>query len=88
MDHTQENANMAPPELDRSMPSSTGKDPANGPSPSDVGFRPQRKDDVIKVQPPRMEDLQPSYAHQIQHDAESPATRGWYASMSESLSRL
>jgi hypothetical protein len=37
----------------------------------------------IAVQPARLTDLQPSYAQQIQHDADNPDAHGWYASMSK-----
>lgn len=53
-----------------------GTSPNNG-----VGFRPQNGG-VIKVQPPRREDLQPSYAQTLQGDEE--ATHGWYGGMSKS----
>lgn len=37
----------------------------------------------IAVQPARLGDLQPSYAQQIQHDADNPDAHSWYASMSK-----
>ena len=37
---------------------------------------------LINVQPPRREDLQPSYAQTLQGDADAGA-HGWYGSMSE-----
>lgn len=36
---------------------------------------------VIKVQPPRREDLQPSYARVIQPDDADADTNGWYGGM-------
>jgi hypothetical protein len=54
--------------------------PSNGNAP---GFRPQNAS-VIKVQPPRREDLQPSYAQTLQGESEDSATHGWYGSMSTS----
>ena len=36
---------------------------------------------IINVQPPRREDLQPSYAQLLQGD-EDAGTHGWYGSMS------
>lgn len=53
------------------------------------GKAPQGSDDrnqngLVNVQPPRAEDLQPSYARQIQPTAESPAAHGWYAGFSKS----
>ncbi|KIW66208.1 hypothetical protein PV04_08408 [Phialophora macrospora] len=47
-----------------------------------VGFRPQNGG-LIKVQPPRREDLQPSYAQMLQGDEEQ--NHGWYGSMINSL---
>ena len=56
--------------------------PPNGVT-NGVGFRPQHGG-VIKVQPPRREDLQPSYAQTLQTDENE--AHGWYGSMSELLS--
>ncbi|EXJ67730.1 uncharacterized protein A1O5_09076 [Cladophialophora psammophila CBS 110553] len=47
-----------------------------------IGFRPQNGG-VIKVQPPRREDLQPSYAQTLQ-DTEDD-NNGWYGSMINTL---
>jgi hypothetical protein len=60
----------------------TGKtvSPSNGHA---AGFRPQNAG-VIKVQPPRREDLQPSYAQTLQGESEDTNTNSWYASMSMS----
>ena len=38
---------------------------------------------LINVQPPRREDLQPSYAQTLQGESEDAGTHGWYGSMSE-----
>ncbi|KAJ9610814.1 hypothetical protein H2200_005591 [Cladophialophora chaetospira] len=54
----------------------------SGPTPP-VGFRPQNGGFQIKVQPPRREDLQPSYAQTLQGDEEQ--NHGWYGSMINSL---
>lgn len=56
--------------------SSNGKVPEN----PNVGFRPSN---VVKVQPARLDDLQPRYAQRIQHSEENPEAHGWYAGMSE-----
>ncbi|KAI4173558.1 MAG: hypothetical protein LQ343_002896 [Gyalolechia ehrenbergii] len=40
---------------------------------------------LIKVQPPRREDLQPAYAQTLQGDTDDAATHGWYGSMINSL---
>jgi len=50
----------------------------NGPA---VGFRPTNGG-IIKVEPPRREDLQPSYAQQLQGD-EQESQHGWYGAMSK-----
>ncbi|KAF2101635.1 stomatin family protein-like protein [Rhizodiscina lignyota] len=42
---------------------------------------------LVKVQPPRREDLQPSYAQVIKPDTEDEAQHGWYGSMIETLGR-
>ena len=55
--------------------------PPNGVT-NGVGFRPQHGG-VIKVQPPRREDLQPSYAQVLQGDEEQ--NHGWYGGMSKSI---
>jgi len=43
---------------------------------------------IIKVQPPRREDLQPSYAQAIQPDTEDESTHGWYGGMITSLGSI
>ncbi|RVX73783.1 hypothetical protein B0A52_02673 [Exophiala mesophila] len=48
-----------------------------------VGFRPQNGG-IINVQPPRREDLQPSYAQTLQGDNDE-TQHGWYGSMINSL---
>lgn len=39
---------------------------------------------LISVQPPRREDLQPAYAQTLQGESEDAGTHGWYGSMSMS----
>jgi len=46
----------------------------------DTGFRPH-DNGIIKVVPPKREDLQPSYAQILQGETEAEAY-GWYGSMS------
>ncbi|OAL01330.1 stomatin family protein-like protein [Phaeosphaeriaceae sp. SRC1lsM3a] len=60
-----------------------GKAPLNGAG----AHSPQRAVDepVIKVQPPRREDLQPSYARVIKPDDADADTNGWYGSMINTL---
>ncbi|KAK4943896.1 hypothetical protein LTR10_016612 [Elasticomyces elasticus] len=60
-----------------------GKSTPTGPP---VGFRPQNGG-IIKVQPPRREDLQPSYAQTLQGDTD-PETNGWYGSMMTKFGRF
>ncbi|EKG17836.1 Band 7 protein [Macrophomina phaseolina MS6] len=40
---------------------------------------------IVKVQPPRREDLQPSYAQVIKPDTEDASQHGWYGSMIDAL---
>ena len=42
---------------------------------------------LIKVEPPRREDLQPSYARVIKADTEDESQYGWYGSKSTAPSR-
>ncbi len=56
------------------------------------GFKPNNSagpgangNSLIKVQPPRREDLQPAYAQTLQGDADDAAVHGWYGAMSESM---
>lgn len=44
--------------------------------------------DIIRVQPPRVEDLQASYAKVIRGDHEDEATHGWYGGMINSLGQI
>lgn len=64
--------------------SDTGKAPAleaiNG-----TGSRRSGSPAVVKVQPPRREDLQPSYARVIKADTEEDNQHGWYGSMIDTL---
>lgn len=56
-----------------------GKAPAQS---SNVGFRPTNNG-IVKVQPPRREDLQPSYAQTLVFETE--AVHGWYGAMINTL---
>lgn len=42
-------------------------------------------DPLINVQPPRRNDLQPSYASVLKPDTDDAATNGWYGGMINSL---
>jgi len=51
-------------------------------TPTSNGKAPRRPSDpIVRVQPPRREDLQPSYAQNIHPDTEDAATHGWYGGM-------
>jgi len=58
-----------------------GKMPVNGESTA----RRNHDDPLVKVQPPRREDLQPSYAQVIRPDTEDEAQHGWYGALISSL---
>jgi len=51
----------------------------NGTAPVRQGL----EDHLIKIQPPRLADIQPTYAGQVEADLENPAIHGWYASFSK-----
>ncbi|KAF7190677.1 putative band 7 family protein [Pseudocercospora fuligena] len=61
----------------------------NGKAPLDSGSNHSRHgngvDPLVKVQPPRREDLQPSYAQVIKPDTEDASQHGWYGSMVNAL---
>ncbi|KAL6239980.1 hypothetical protein BDW75DRAFT_196608 [Aspergillus navahoensis] len=40
---------------------------------------------LVKVQPPRLSDLQPRYASTIEHDDSNPEAHGWYASFKHTI---
>jgi hypothetical protein len=61
------------------MSASTGLASTNGKAPA---ANPERREPLINVQPPRLEELQPKYAQHIDHDQDNPETHGWYASFS------
>ncbi|KAF2819731.1 putative band 7 family protein [Ophiobolus disseminans] len=61
------------------MSDTNGKAPINGAGASRID------EPVVKVQPPRREDLQPSYARVIQPDDQDADTNGWYGSMINTL---
>lgn len=43
---------------------------------------------IVKVQPPRREDLQPSYAQIIKPDTEDASTHTWYGTMINTVGNL
>merc|ERR1711877_101503 len=45
-------------------------------------------DRIVKVQPPKREDLQPSYAQVIKPDSEDARQHGWYGGMINTLGAL
>jgi len=61
-------------------------DGVNGSTSKSAATAPSQYDQpVIKVQPPRREDLQPSYAQVIKPDTEDASQHGWYGSMVNAL---
>jgi len=46
------------------------------------------EDPIIKIQPPRSEDLQPSVAHVIEPDTEGASMHSWYGSMITGLGAI
>jgi len=61
----------------------SGSDNGKSSSPNNIGFRPQNNG-IIAVQPPRREDLQPSYAQTLQGESDADV-HGWYGSMINNL---
>lgn len=59
--------------------SDNGKAPVNGASAR------HHDEPIVKVQPPRREDLQPSYARVIKPDDADADSHGWYGAMINSL---
>jgi len=57
-----------------------GKASANG-----AGQRARVDEPIVKIQPPRREDLQPSYARAIKPDDADEDDHGWYGAMVNSL---
>lgn len=56
-----------------------GKAPMPGQSPNRSHANARNGEDpLVKVQPPRREDLQPSYAQVIKADTEDESQHGWY----------
>lgn len=74
--------------------SSIVMDNGKAPAPQAAGFKSSNgaggpgaaNNNLLKVQPPRREDLQPAYAQTLQGESEDAATHGWYGSMSKLLS--
>ena len=56
-----------------------GKAPAQ---PVDPRPSASARNNLVNVQPARLEDLQPKYAQQIQHSEDNPDAHGWYAGFS------
>lgn len=61
---------------------------ANGKAPLLDNNAPPLNDSLVKVEPPRREDLQPSYAQVIKPDTQDEATHGWYGNMVDTLGSL
>ena len=56
--------------------------PQTGFKPNGGASNPSAGGNLIKVEPPRREDLQPAYAQTLQGDTDE-AAHGWYGSMSK-----
>ncbi|KAL1640166.1 hypothetical protein SLS58_007280 [Diplodia intermedia] len=74
------------------MDSSAGPRTTNGKAPvsdstasSTRRIRDNSDEPIVKVQPPRREDLQPSYAQVLKPDTEDSAAHGWYGAMINAL---
>jgi erythrocyte band 7 integral membrane protein len=68
-----------------------GAPETNGKAPLGVGANGSARrapdEPLVKVEPPRREDLQPSYAQVIKPDTEDDSQHGWYGSMIDMLGR-
>ncbi|KAH8727972.1 hypothetical protein GQ44DRAFT_81756 [Phaeosphaeriaceae sp. PMI808] len=64
---------------------SSNMDDINGKAATNGTGSSQVAEPIIKVQPPRREDLQPSYARVIKPDDADADTNGWYGSMINTL---
>lgn len=64
-----------------------GKAPANGAGLATPGRR-NVDEPLVKIEPPRREDLQPSYARAIQPDDADSENHGWYGAMINSLGSI
>ena len=59
-----------------------GKAPLNGSGLRNGANPGATSNNIINVQPPRREDLQPAYAQTLQGESEDAGSHGWYGSMS------
>lgn len=69
----------------RRMPEMDDQIKAHNDTSANAGFRPTNGG-IIKVQPPRREDMQPSYAQHLQGD--DAETHGWYGAMGKFIIAL
>ncbi|KAF1963606.1 hypothetical protein CC80DRAFT_397340 [Byssothecium circinans] len=67
------------------MASQAGITDTNGKAPLNAGSARREDEPIVKVQPPRREDLQPSYAQVIKADDQDADAHGWYGSMINGL---
>merc|ERR1712072_327067 len=88
--HIQDNQQSAPG-MNGNTDESTSKAPLDG---QQNGARREDRssdrsnDRIVKVQPPKREDLQPSYAQVIKPDSEDASQHGWYGGMINTLGAL
>ncbi|KAK0248885.1 hypothetical protein LTR35_011297 [Friedmanniomyces endolithicus] len=64
-----------------------GMQDTNGKHPVSLNGSRGPAEPLVKVQPPRREDLQPTYAQVIQPDTHDDSQHGWYGSMIDTLGR-
>lgn len=62
-------------------------DSTNGLNKGKASFAPQN-DQMVKVEPPRREDLQPSYAQILKADDQDDSAHGWYGNMIQTLGSI
>jgi len=55
---------------------------------SDNGKLPAHEAPITHVQPPRREDLQPTFAYVIKPDVQDAAAHGWYGSFIDIMGRI
>jgi erythrocyte band 7 integral membrane protein len=60
----------------------------NGVEHSSASTSHRPNNDIVKVEPPRLEDLQPSYAKIIQPDSDQGVVHGWYGGMISGLGEI
>ena len=70
------------------MDSSAPSDNGNGKAPLTNGSNSNHRDNLFQVQPPRKQDLQPSYAAVLNPEVADASATGWYGGMIETLGSI